>query len=44
MRVVPSTYHQVITYPTQEGIMEINEDQEKPWSCYNAIIKQVGSK
>lgn len=44
MRVVPSTYHQVIKYPTEGGVMEIQGDQEKACSCYKVTMKQADIK
>lgn len=39
--VVPSTYHLLIKYPIENGVMEIKGEQENAHSCYNATMKQV---
>lgn len=38
MGAIFSTYHQVIKYPTEEQIMEIQCDQEKVGNCYNTTM------
>lgn len=38
MKVIPSSYYQVMKYPIDEGIKEIKANQEKDRSCYNATI------
>ena len=38
MRVVPSTLHQKLRFPTIEGIMEMNRDQVATKQCVLAIV------
>lgn len=44
MRAVPFTYHQVIKYPTEGGIMDVRGDQKKAHKCYNVAMKQAEPK
>lgn len=44
MNTIPSSYHQVIKYPTKDGVVKIWGDQEKARSCYNVALKQVNIK
>ncbi|KAK1258597.1 hypothetical protein QJS04_geneDACA020376 [Acorus gramineus] len=38
MKVIPSTYHQQLRFPTVEGIMEIRGDQVAARRCYMAAL------
>ena len=40
MRVVPSTLHQVIKFPTSQGIRTIRGDQETTRHCYQIALKE----
>lgn len=44
MKFFLSTFHEVIKYPTEEGIREIMGDQVKARSLYNATMKEVVPK
>lgn len=44
MRVVPSTYHQRISFPTPKGIMEIGGDQLASRSSLVKAIKRKAKK
>ena len=44
MRAVPSTLHQKLRFPTEDGIMEVNDDQVAAKQCVLATIKLEGSK
>ncbi len=39
MRVVPSTLHQKLRFPTVEGIMELNRDQVAAKQCVLATVR-----
>ena len=38
MKATPSTYHQVIRFPTANGVEEIWGDQVESKKCYSAVI------
>ena len=40
MRAVPSTLHQVIKFPTSQGIRTIRGDQETAGHCYQTALKE----
>jgi hypothetical protein len=40
MKVVPSTLHQNLRFPTKDGIMELNGDQVMAKPCVLATVKQ----
>ena len=44
MRAVPSTLHQKLQFPTEDGVMEVNDDQEAAKQCVLATINREGSK
>ena len=43
MRVIPSTLHQKLRFPTKTGIMELNGDQVAAKQCVLAAFKQKGA-
>ena len=43
MRVVPSTLHQKLRFPTKDGVMEINGDQVAAKQCVLAVAKKNAS-
>ncbi|XP_021845352.2 uncharacterized protein [Spinacia oleracea] len=43
MKVVPSTYHQSIKFPTRWGVMEIKGQQRDAKKCYETALKQSKS-
>jgi hypothetical protein len=42
MKAVPSTLHQKLRFPVEDGIMEINGDQVAAKQCVLAAITQKG--
>ena len=42
MKVVPSTYDQVIRFPTKKGVREIQGDQKALRECYNIALRSKG--
>jgi hypothetical protein len=44
MKAVPSTLHQKLRFPTEEGIMEVNGDQVVAKQCVLATIGRKGPK
>ncbi|XP_074326801.1 uncharacterized protein LOC141664746 [Apium graveolens] len=42
-KVVPSTYHMVLNFPTTNGVEETKGDQKMPCSCYVATLKFDGT-
>jgi hypothetical protein len=42
MKAVPSTLHQKLWFPTEDGIMEVNGDQVAAKQCVLAAINQKG--
>jgi hypothetical protein len=42
MKAVPSTLHQKLRFPTEEGVMEINGDQVTAKQCVLAAVTQKG--
>ena len=44
MRAVPSTLHQKLQFPTEDGVMEVNGDQVVAKQCVLATINREGSK
>ena len=41
MKAVPSTYHQIIKFPTEWGVQEIRGDQRTAKECYVASMKNA---
>lgn len=41
MKIFPSMYHQLIKYPTMDGVKEIRGKQKKVKSCYNFSMKNA---
>ncbi|XP_021838806.2 uncharacterized protein [Spinacia oleracea] len=39
IKVIPSTYHQTIKFPTRWGVQEIKGDQQESKECYKAALK-----
>lgn len=44
MKIVPSTLHQKIKFPTLGGIEEIIRDQASAWECYFNALKSKGKQ
>ncbi|XP_038688732.1 uncharacterized protein LOC119987897 [Tripterygium wilfordii] len=42
IRAVPSTYHQILRYPTNNGVKEILGDQHSSRSCYKTTMRSKG--
>ncbi|XP_038704656.1 uncharacterized protein LOC120014086 [Tripterygium wilfordii] len=42
IRAVPSTYHQILRYPTNNGVREILGDQHSSRSCYKTTMRSKG--
>ena len=40
MKAIPSTLHQKLRFPTEEGVMELNGDQVAVKQCVLAAVKQ----
>ncbi|XP_021766982.1 uncharacterized protein LOC110731428 [Chenopodium quinoa] len=41
MKAIPSTYHQVIKFPTRWGIQEIRGDPKEDKECYKIALKAI---
>jgi hypothetical protein len=41
LRVVTSTYHLMMKFPTLEGVREVKEDQIVARKCYNTSFKKA---
>ncbi|XP_021714757.1 uncharacterized protein LOC110682741 [Chenopodium quinoa] len=44
MKAIPSTYHQVIKFPTRWGIQEIRGDPREAKECYKIALKATSSE
>ncbi|XP_021774599.1 uncharacterized protein LOC110738496 [Chenopodium quinoa] len=44
MRAIPSTYHQVIKFPTRWGIQEIKGDPKEAKECYKVALKATSAE
>ena len=40
IKVIPSSYHMMIKFPTTSGVGMVREDQRVAWECYSASVKQ----
>ena len=40
IRVIPSAYHMVVKFPTENGVGKDRGDQRIAWECYLALMKQ----
>ncbi|XP_074355794.1 uncharacterized protein LOC141695449 [Apium graveolens] len=43
-KVVPSTYHMVLKFPTRNGVGEARGDQKKARSCYVTTLRPDGTR
>ncbi|XP_021728394.1 uncharacterized protein LOC110695473 [Chenopodium quinoa] len=44
MKAIPSTYHQIIKFPTRWGIQEIRGDPKEAKKCYKIAIKATSTE
>ena len=40
IKVIPSSYHMMIKFPTTSGVGMVRGDQRLAWECYSASVKQ----
>jgi hypothetical protein len=43
LRVVTSTYHLMMKFPTPEGVREVKRDRIVPRKCYNTSLKKASN-
>lgn len=39
MKVIPSTYHQIVSYLTEARQIDLLDNQLVAWQCYQVIVK-----